>query len=176
MSLLFNMLSMFVITFLPRSTCLLISWLELQCFWRKGVGAWKSKLTSSWSASVVNKGYNTEAKAQNTEAKFSLHCTGRLLAKMLEKTGERTSHSSPRHGRDFISGWEMLLMGGGVPYEQARFCLQHYLLRHEAEFTQCIQRASPRSGEGHCRARFCKISSCIWALLEVQAPKKKSWL
>ena len=30
--------------------------------------------------------------------------------------------------------------------------------------------------EGHCRARFCKISSCIWALLEVQAPKKKSWL
>ena len=63
---------------------------------------------------------------------------------MLEKTGERSSHSSPRHRRDFISGWEMLLMGGSVPYEQARFYLQHYLLRHEAEFTQCIQRARPR--------------------------------
>ena len=33
MSLLFNMLSRLVITFLPRSKCLLISWRQLQWFW-----------------------------------------------------------------------------------------------------------------------------------------------
>lgn len=47
-------------------------------------------------------------------------------------------------------------------YEQARFYLQHYLLRHDAEFTQCIKEpglGTCKDREGHCRARFCKISS-----------------
>ena len=73
----------------------------------------------------------------------------------------------------------MLLIGRNVPHEQAHFYLQHYLLRHETEFTQGIQsqaQVQAKTGKAIAESDFCKISSCIWALLEVQAPKKKPWL
>lgn len=51
-------------------------------------------------------------------------------------------------------------MGGNVPHEQARFYLQHYLLRHETEFTQCIQsqaQVQAKTGKAIAESIFAKF-------------------
>ena len=49
MSLLFNMLSRLVIAFLPRSKCVLISWL-----WSPSAVIWESKKIKSLTVSIVS--------------------------------------------------------------------------------------------------------------------------
>ena len=53
LSLLFNMLSRFVIAFLPRSKCLLILWLQLQWFWSPRKGYYPKTVASIWALSLI---------------------------------------------------------------------------------------------------------------------------
>ena len=99
MSLLFNMLSRFVIVFLPRSTCLLISWLQspFAVVLEPIIRIYPH--TASWGRSVLRLGYKWTKKKTSPEklrtytSLLSTHARLRLVL------SEQTSKDRRKQGR-----------------------------------------------------------------------------